>query len=229
MIKVSGLSKAYGSRNIVKNWNYQFENGKIYGLIGRNGIGKTTVMKCISGLCTPDGANIFTEQGNVSPLDYLDRKIYYVSDEPVFYNDLTLSEHLWLVCRVEGYVRKEAGDKILHYVSRLRMEEYMHDYPPALSKGTLQRMMLIMGFLRKTPNLLLDEPFNGLDPVQLQETIKICDEEREGRCLLVSSHDIESLGELCDEYLIFTAKGIETISGTIDREKVNHMIGESYA
>ena len=229
MIKILCLTKSYGSKFILKKWKYQFDNGKIYGLIGRNGIGKTTMLKCISGLCSSNEADIFTDQGDISHYDYLDRNITYVSDEPVYYNDLTLSEHLWLVCRVENYVKEEAGKKIAYYINRFHMEEYMDYYPPALSKGTLQRMMLIMGFLRKDCNLLLDEPFNGLDPIQLQETIKICDEERKNRCLIISSHDIETLGELCDEYIVFTKKGIETFSGEIDRVKMNDMIGESYA
>lgn len=109
------------------------------------------------------------------------------------------------------------------------MNEYLNYYPSALSKGTLQRMMLIMGFLRKGTNLLLDEPFNGLDPVQLEEITHICDEERKKRCLIISSHDIETLAELCDEYLVLGANGIQTFSGEIDRKLINHLIGDSYA
>ena len=89
-------------------------------------------------------------------------------------------------------------------------------------------MMLIIGFLRKTPNLLLDEPFNGLDPVQLNEIMQICNEEREKRCLIISSHDIEALAGLCDESLIMGTGGIQSVSGKIERSAVNQMIGASY-
>ena len=85
-----------------------------------------------------------------------------------------------------------------------------------------------MGFLRRSPNLLLDEPFNGLDPVQLDEIIQICNEERKQRCLIISSHDIESLAELCDEYLVLGANGIRIFLDKIDRNIVNQMIGDSY-
>ena len=133
------------------------------------------------------------------------------------------------MCKVEKYIKKEAQEAISYYTSRLHMNEYLNYYPAALSKGTLQRMMLIMGFLRKKINLLLDEPFNGLDPVQLEEIKHICNEERKKRCLIISSHDIETLAELCDEYLVLGSNGIETFSGKIDRSIVNRMIGDSYA
>ena len=71
------------------------------------------------------------------------------------------------MCKVENYTQEEAQKAISFYKNKLHMQEYLNYYPSALSKGTLQRMMLIMGFLRRKPNLLLDEPFNGLDPVQL--------------------------------------------------------------
>lgn len=229
MIDIRNLHKSYGSKIIVDDWNYCFQNGKIYGLIGRNGIGKTTILKCICGLITPDMAEIYTEKGDLSKEDYLNRNIIYVSGEAIYYHNLTVKEHFWLVCKVENHTKVEAQKSIDFYVNRLHMKDYLNYYPSALSKGTLQRMMLVMAFLRKKINLLLDEPFNGLDPVQLEEIIQICNEERQQRCLIISSHDIESLAELCDEYLVLGTKGIKTFSGTIDRAIVNKMIGDSYA
>ena len=229
MIKIQNLTKMYGSKKVIESWNYQLETGKIYGLIGRNGIGKTTLMKCVSGLNTIDAGEIFTEQGEITDKDYLKRNIVYVSDDPVYYNDLTLYEHLWLICRIENYDKNDAKEKIDFYINKLNMEEYMYYYPTAMSKGTLQRMMLIMGFLRKDTNLLLDEPFNGLDPIQLQEVLKLCEEQKTQRCTIISSHDIESLGAVCDSYLIFTAQGIQAFTNNLNRDEINKLIGESYA
>lgn len=228
MIDVRWLTKTYGEKKIVDNWSYRLENNKIYGLIGRNGIGKTTVMKCICGLLEPDGIELLTEQGDVSGLDYLTRNIYYVSDEPVYYNDLTLYEHLWIVCKVEGYKKAGAAEKIKELVTTFKMEEYLNFFPYALSKGTLQRMMLMIAFLRKTKNLLLDEPFNGLDPIQLEQSLDYCKTCKKDRCILISSHDIESLEAVCDCFLIFTKDGIVSVEEKIDRVRVNAMIGDSY-
>lgn len=168
MISIENLTKAYGSKNIITNWHFTFENGKIYGLIGRNGIGKTTILKCMSGLCEADALKLSTDAGDVSDRDYLMRNIYYVSDEPVYYNDLTLKEHLWLICKIENYQKDEAERKINELLRHFHMAEYLNYYPTAMSKGTLQRMMIMIAFLRQDENLLFDEPFNGLDPVQLQ-------------------------------------------------------------
>jgi len=228
MIQVRRLTKNYGSKVIVKEWSYCFEKGKIYGLIGRNGAGKTTVMKCISGLVLLDDGNIFTEQGDVTRKDYLDRSILYVSDEPIYYNDLTVYEHLWMVCRLENLDKASAKRNINDLVEKLCMEEYLHYYPDALSKGTLQRMMIIMNFLRKDENILLDEPFNGLDPIQLQQTLEICNQQRDRRSMIISSHDIESLGTICDEYLLFTQEGIKAYESNTDRETITKLIGDSY-
>ena len=229
MLEVKEITKTYGSKLIITNWQYRFENGKIYGLIGRNGIGKTTVMKCICGLLEPDSIRLFTDQGDVSKLDYLTRNIYYVSDEPAYYNDLTLYEHLWIVCKVEGYKKSEASTKINELVAKFKMEEYLNFFPYALSKGTLQRMMLMIAFLKKTQNLLLDEPFNGLDPIQLRESLNYCKTHKKDKCIILSSHDIESLEAVCDRFLIFTKNGILSIDEKIDRIRVNAMIGDSYA
>ncbi|MBD5459515.1 MAG: ABC transporter ATP-binding protein [Lachnospiraceae bacterium] len=229
MIEIKEITKAYGSRSIIHNWQYRFENGKIYGLIGRNGIGKTTLMKCICGLEEPDSMELLTDQGDVSGLDYLTRNIYYVSDEPAYYNDLTLYEHLWIVCKAERYKKSEATGKIRELVTNFRMEEYLGFFPYALSKGTLQRMMLMFAFLRKTRNILLDEPFNGLDPIQLEQSLEYCRAYREEKCIVISSHDIESLEAVCDCFLIFTKDGIIAIDEKIDRARVNALIGDSYA
>ena len=229
MIKINKFEKSYGSKNIIKDWKFEFENGKIYGLIGRNGKGKTTILKCMSGLCISDQIDIHTEKGDVSNKDYLSRDIIYVSDDPTYYNDLTLREHLWIICRVEKYSKNESLNKMNYYIDAFKMQEYLDYYPAALSKGTLQRMMLIMGLLRKTENLLLDEPFNGLDPIQLMQALQCCKKSsKEGKCIIISSHDIESLSEICDEYLIFTKSKIKSIQGNINRSYVNKLIGDSY-
>ena len=89
--------------------------------------------------------------------------------------------------------------------------------------------MLIMNFFRKDENILLDEPFTGLDPVQLQQTLEICSEQRQKRSMIISSHDIESLGTICDEYLLFTHEGIKSYASDTDRETITKMIGDSYA
>ena len=150
MIEINEISKAYGSKTIIHKWTYRFENGKVYRLIGRNGIGKTTIMKCICGLCEPDSIQLFTDEGDVSKADYLKRNIYYVSSEPTYYNDLTVYEHLWIICKVEGYTKQEAMKKIDELVKRFNLDEYLNYYPVVLSTGTLQRMMLMLAFIRKS-------------------------------------------------------------------------------
>lgn len=229
MISIEKLTKTYGSKSIITNWHFTFENGKIYGLIGRNGIGKTTILKCMSGLCEADALKLSTDAGDVSDRDYLMRNIYYVSDEPVYYNDLTLKEHLWLICKIENYQKDEAERKINELLRHFHMAEYLNYYPTAMSKGTLQRMMIMIAFLRQDENLLFDEPFNGLDSVQLQQALVYCVQEKAKHCMIISSHDIESLEEICDEFLIFKPNEIVSVTGKIDREHVNRMIGESYA
>ena len=86
----------------------------------------------------------------------------------------------------------------------------------------------MIGFLKNTQNLLLDEPFNGLDPIQLKQSLDYCKSNKVNKCILISSHDIESLKEVCDAYLIFAKDGIIEIDEEIDRERVNAMIGDSY-
>lgn len=96
MLDIRNLHKSYGSKTIVDNWNYYFANGKIYGLIGRNGIGKTTILKCICGLLSPETVKIYSERGDLSKEDYLNRDIVYISDEAIYFyiNRLHLKEYI---------------------------------------------------------------------------------------------------------------------------------------
>lgn len=230
MISIKKITVAYGSETVLNDISYQLENGMIYGLIGKNGAGKTTLLKTIVRLQTNNSGKIYVNDEDVTLKDYLKIHISYIGDDPVYYYDLTLKEHLFFIAKVINLSHKDAIEKITYLLDKLKLIKYAGYFPAALSKGTLQRMNLAIGLLRDESNILLDEPFNALDPVQVSLVENLCMEEKnKGKCMLISSHDIECLENICDRYLVLKdGKIFEFLPKELTRAKINEMIGESY-
>ena len=104
-----------------------------------------TILKCMCGLLIPNKAEIISDKGDLIREDYLNRDIIYVSDEPIYYHNLTVQEHFWLVCKVENYTQEEAQKAIPFYTNKLHMQEYLNYYPSALSLAQLCDEYIVWG------------------------------------------------------------------------------------
>lgn len=210
MLEAKNISFSYSDTLVLDHVNLTFEDGKIYGLIGKNGIGKTTLLKILSRYMNKNSGDIVINHHSITDTDYLDTDITLVFDECNFFNELTLIEHLNLIARSSNRTEKEYKEFVQKYISSLDLEAYKNSYPQTLSKGTLQRLNLGMGLIRNTSYLLMDEPFNGLDPVQTVKSLNFIKEyNREVQhTIIISSHQLDYLKNICDEYIIMTSKKI---------------------
>lgn len=230
MIEIKDIKMKYGSEDILKGIDYVFQDGLIYGLIGKNGAGKTTLLKIIIRLINENEGNIFIDGRCIDNVDYLKIPAIFISDAPIFYNDLTVKEQLLLVCSAQNTPRKEALYKIDSLLEELKLTKYKDYFPLKLSKGTLQRFNVALGVLRNESIILMDEPFNALDPVQVSVLEKLIKKLKiNGKTLLVSSHDIDSLNSICDIYLILKdGKLLEYRPDQLTKESIAQIIGDSY-
>lgn len=197
MIQLKGLSKSFGSKEVLQNVNCTFNAGKVYGIVGENGAGKTTLFRCIAALESYSGQVLFGE-------NTLKDHIGFLQTNPKFMSRLTAKEHLRLM--LQGRNGREVDIKEKN-VFDLPLNAYAENY----STGMKKKLALQAILLQRNELFILDEPFNGVDFAssflidQIITTLK-----KKEKCILLSSHIFSTLKNNCDEILVLKA-------GTFDK------------
>lgn len=185
LIKINKLSKCFGKIGVLKDISLVYQSGTIYGMVGENGAGKTTLFTCIMGLCDYEGTI-----GKASGI-----KIGYLPADSFFYSLVTGLEYIEFCMKAKGHVidREEIGR--LNAIFQLPLERYASEY----STGMKKKLALMALLLQENDLYILDEPFNGVDLkgcIQLKKLIRSLKES--GKTVIISSHLIASLHEICD-------------------------------
>lgn len=198
MIEVTDLVKKYQDQEVLKKISCTFEKGKITGLIGRNGAGKTVLMKCICGFVIPTEGEIRIDGRKLRGRKEADlTKIGMIIENPAFLEAYTGYQNLAFLARINGTIGKEKIRKTLRMVgldpdSRKKVGKY--------SMGMRQRLALAQAVMEDQEILILDEPMNGLDNRGVEEMRKLLLEFRgQGKTILLASHSQEDIRVLCDK------------------------------
>jgi ABC-2 type transport system ATP-binding protein len=214
VIDVHGLTKTFGDRPVVRNLSMQVRRGQIYGFLGPNGSGKTTTIRMLCGLLTPDsGTGTCLGYDILTQSDQIKRRVGYMTQRFSLYQDLSIRENLEFVARVYGMrdPRGAARDAI----ARLGLEGRERQLAGELSGGWKQRLALGACILPEPDLLLLDEPTAGVDPKARREFwTEIHDLAAEGLTVLVSTHYMDE-AERCHE-IAYIAYGELLARGTVD-------------
>lgn len=212
LLKVAIEEAGYESGNPkIEQISFQIRPGNLTGLIGPNGAGKSTTIKAILGLLPEVKGEITFAEKNGQSGTYA-----YVPEQPVYYDTLTLWEHLSLAAAVyemdEQQLEAE-GNKLLE---KFRMTEARDLLPGGFSKGMKQKMMLMLGFLRKPDVYIVDEPFVGLDPRATYDFLELLEEERKrGAGILLCTHVLDTAERICDDFLMIS-EGTLVATGTME-------------
>ncbi len=199
IMTTEGLTKIYGSKTAAKDINIHIREGEIYGLIGRNGAGKTTIMRMLSGLSTPTKGtfSLFGDKGDKAKKHL--KKVGVLIENPGLYPKMSARENINIKCVGMGYKKKGYVDELLELVG---LENVGKKASGSFSLGMRQRLGIALALVGDPKMIILDEPINGLDPqgiVEIRETLaKLRDEKK--ITVMISSHILEELSKLADSY-----------------------------
>lgn len=224
VLKINKLTKKYGKQLANDSIDMTINKGDIYGFIGKNGAGKTTFMRMITGLIYKTSGDIELLGRTGSDLDKARTMVGSLIETPAFYKDMSARDNLEISRRIRGITNKGAVDEVLELVG---LKDVGKKKVKNFSLGMRQRLGIANAILGNPRFLILDEPINGLDPigiVEIRELIKKINKEKEVT-VLISSHILEELKELTTKYgIISNGRLIEEITAEELKEKCRENI-----
>jgi ABC-2 type transport system ATP-binding protein len=217
-ITCTDVSKRYGDRFAVESLTLRVAQGEIYGLLGPNGAGKSTVIAMLAGITAPDRGNVRLAGHDLLGQGLEARRVLgYMPDRPILYDTLTGREFLSYIAQLHALSRKSAHETIDHLIDVLDFGNHANSLCRTYSFGTRSKVALAAALLHDPQVLVLDEPFNGLDPQSSYDVRSLLVERANaGAAILLSTHDLTIAELLCDRIGIL-ARGRLVAEGDLDR------------
>ncbi len=216
-------------KNVVKRFNdftaldhvsIEVPEGKIFGLLGPNGAGKTTLIRIMNQITVPDEGEIIFKGRAMQKEDVL--KIGYLPEERGLYKKMKVGEQALYLARLKGLSSADATRELKEWFVKFGIQAWWNKKVEELSKGMAQKVQFITTILHKPSLLILDEPFSGFDPVNVQlirqEILNMRDN---GTTIILSTHNMESVEELCDNIALINKSKLIT-SGALDDVRKKH-------
>lgn len=197
IIEIKKLDLIIEKNNILKNINVDFEQGKIYGLIGRNGSGKTMLMKCICGFVKATNGEIIINNKVIGKDIDFPENVGIIIETPGFIPYYSGYKNLKLLADLKGKAKKE---DIIKSMEKVGLDPMLKRHVRKYSLGMRQRLGLAQAIMENPDILILDEPFNGLDKEGVAEMREyLLNLKKEGKTIILSSHSAEDIRVLCDK------------------------------
>ena len=213
MLKVENIVKYYGKNCAVNNLSFEVKNGEIFGLLGENGAGKTTTFRIILGLLEADKGKVTLDGKKI---DYsMTDKIGYVTEERSLLTKMTVKEQLIYYGVLKGLKETEINKKMDDLLKEFDITEYKDRKIKELSKGNQQKVQFISAVINEPILLILDEPFTGLDPINVDMFKKYIRKlQKKGCSIIFSSHQMEHIEEFCEK-MVLLVKGKSILEGYV--------------
>ena len=214
LIECKDVCKSFGEKVALDNVSIDIPKGKIYGLLGPNGAGKTTLIRIINRITIPNSGSVLFNGKPITQDDV--EKIGYLPEERGLYRKMKVGEQAMYFAQLKGMSARDAGHELKKWFVRFGIESWWNKKVEELSKGMAQKVQFITTVVHKPSLLILDEPFSGFDPVNAQvireEILRLRDE---GATIILSTHNMESVEELCDNITLINKSKV-VISGGVD-------------
>ena len=213
---VQNVKKSYGDKTVVNGISFEMNHPGVFGLLGTNGAGKTTTIRMILGILKKDSGEI---NWNGKKVERKNVNFGYLPEERGIYPKIKIIEQLTYFAKLKGMKEAPAKEEIKKWAEKLKVSDYLEMTAEKLSKGNQQKIQFIASILHSPELIILDEPFSGLDPVNT-ELLKnvIIELVKEGKYIIMSSHQMSSIEEFCTEVLILN-KGKTVLQGNLNEIK----------
>ena len=203
MLQVKNLCKYYGKFKALKDISFNLDPGKVYGLLGANGAGKSTTMNILTGYLGASSGTIQVEGYDISEEPEKARRcIGYLPEIPPLYEEMTVQEYLKTAAELKGISSALRKEEIRRVMNELMMSDRRNTLIRFLSKGCRQRVGIAQALIGDPRIIILDEPTVGLDPVQVQEFRSLVRRLGDNHTVVLSSHIMQEIAAVCDEILI---------------------------
>ena len=202
-LELRNINKSFGEKQVLRDVCFCAEGGKAFGLLGRNGAGKTTSIRILMNVFSANSGSVLIDG---EPIDYDRIGIGYLPEERGLYPKKPIIDQLVYFAELKGMRTKDAISAVDYWLARLGMTEYRNKRLDTLSKGNQQKIQLITALAHDPHIIILDEPFSGLDPVNAMLLKDVVKEQIScGKIVLFSSHQMSYIEEFCDSIAIINS------------------------
>lgn len=203
MIQVEGLTKYYGERAAIRDLSFTIEKGEVIGFLGLNGAGKSTTLKVLGCVLLPTSGRVLIDGFDVTKDPHEIRKrIGFLPDTPPLYDEMTVQGYLEFVAQLRGVSSADLAMRVGDAMKKTSLGDRKDDLISSLSHGYRQRVGVAQALVHNPSLLILDEPTGGLDPVQIVEMREMIRQLKGEHTVLVSSHILTEISQICDRYLV---------------------------
>jgi ABC-2 type transport system ATP-binding protein len=197
-VKVEGVTKSFGDFTAVQDLGLSVRAGRVFGLLGPNGAGKTTTIRMIVNITAPDSGTISLFGRKIDA--QMQDRIGYLPEERGLYKKMRVADQLRFFAELKNVRGKVIESKIDEWLARVKLSEWKNKRSMDLSKGMQQKIQFVTSVIHDPDLLILDEPFSGLDPINV-ELLKeiVLDLKRAGKTIIFSTHQMEVAEKICDD------------------------------
>ncbi len=220
MLEIQNISKVFNQKIALDDVSMTINKGEIFGMLGPNGAGKTTLIRIINKIIVPN-KGVIRFNGDIMSQKHLGN-IGYLPEERGLYKNMTVESHALFLGQLRGLTKADVKQKLDYWLEKFKIENWRDKRIEELSKGMAQKVQFICTILHEPSLLILDEPFSGFDPINI-ELIKqeLIEMKAKGKTIILSSHNMESVEAICDRVVLIheSKKIIEGKISTLQEER----------
>lgn len=214
LIECKNVCKNFGTKVALDNVSLDVPEGKIYGLLGPNGAGKTTMIRIINRITIPNSGEVLFNGRPITQREV--EKIGYLPEERGLYRKMEVGDQAMYLAQLKGMSEKDARTELKKWFVKFGIQDWWKKKVEELSKGMAQKVQFITTVVHKPSLMILDEPFSGFDPVNAELIRKeILELKEQGATIILSTHNMESVEELCDNIALINKSHL-VLSGGVD-------------
>ncbi len=222
IIECKEVCKSFGEKVALDHVSLEIPEGKIFGLLGPNGAGKTTLIRIINRITIPNSGEVLFNGAPITQKDV--EKIGYMPEERGLYRKMKVGDQAMYLARLKGMTAADARAALKDWFVRFGIQDWWDKKVEELSKGMAQKLQFITTVVHRPSLMILDEPFSGFDPVNTEvirkEILRLKDE---GATIILSTHNMESVEELCDNIALINKSRLVVTGGT---DEIRHRYGQ---